>query len=767
MSSERLSIGKIEKVNPKTLYPLKRYSFALFTLPLLCLVAGVSLRAQVITIDTSAAGRRQVIDGFGTCLSGSEGQQSWWQQLYFDDLGASMLRVDMTPNFRSPFSDYTYNSPWFHNNPPLPGPDTNNVRTYTNATDYKRMFAGRQAAIAVLGPNIETNLSYFSFPAVPGVVARAGVMRRLQLGDFKIFGSLWSPAPWVKVSSGNTIQGQSGILPVNGTPWPFIWGGNFSGGKLDVSGTPLSDFDDSALGGSGPTSALTQFARAMAAYVRGFQRNYQVQFYSLSIQNELNFEEFYSSCTYPLSSQYIAALKVVRAEFDKYPDLAPIRLMGPEDLLGGDAYGMWQYGGGANPTHKNLQYLQNIAADPIAAAALSFFCIHGYANDGVTASGATPTQWNWWLNGWTTSPAPGIPANVNGTGAYGKKSWMTETSGESSSWLAPAGAFPSQGAWSIALKIHQALTAGQQSAWAYWQFTDGNAIGASTLTDATQRGSATKYIAAKHFFRFIRPNSVRVNTTVVSGPELNASAYLDETNATLTVVLVNSSANPTTVAVQAPPVPAGLTQFQSFTSGTNALWVSNSVPIVAGAATVAVPAYGICTLYGQAGLRLMPPAITQIPQSTNVAAGTTARFTCAASGDPVLSYQWLFNNLPIPGATAAALALTNVQPYQAGQYAVLVTNAAGAITSFPASLGVSGSGTLPLITPVLSAELFGAQVRLSFQSNPSRVYSWLASTDLAAWSVLSSFVSGGTNAQLVVPFSPAAPLRYYRVSSPR
>src|SRR5262249_39521474 len=151
---------------------------------------------------------------------------------------------------------------------------------------------------------------------------------------------------------------------------------------------------------------------------------------------------------------------------------------------------------------KNLQYLQNIAAAPAAAAALSFVCIHGYANDGVSASGSTPTEWNWWVNGWTASPAPGIPSNVKGIGAYGKKSWMTETSGESPAWLSPATGFPGQGAWSVALRIHQALTAGQESAWAYWQFTDGSPNGTYTLTDATLQRTAGKYTAAKHFFRY-------------------------------------------------------------------------------------------------------------------------------------------------------------------------------------------------------------------------------------------------------------------------
>ncbi len=107
------------------------------------------------------------------------------------------------------------------------------------------------------------------------------------------------------------------------TPWPFIWGGNFAGGELDISGTPRAEFDDSSLGGTGPTSALTQFARCTAAYLRGFQNAYNVRFYAISIQNELNFEEFYNSCTYPISSNYIIALKAVRAELDNIQTSQP------------------------------------------------------------------------------------------------------------------------------------------------------------------------------------------------------------------------------------------------------------------------------------------------------------------------------------------------------------------------------------------------------------------------------------------------------------
>jgi O-glycosyl hydrolase len=612
---------------------------------LLLALACLHITAQTVTIDISPAGRRQLIDGFGTCLSSNEGQQSWWQSLYFDELQCSMLRMDLTPHFKAPYTGMngTYNSPWYHNNPPLPGPDTNNVRTYTNAADYKRLYNGWHAPIAVMGPDINQNTNYFDFnygtTPVAGLLARLGTSRSNQLGPFKLIGSLWSPAPWVKISSGNVFPNQGGTpMPVPGTPWPFIWFDNFAGGKLDTSGTPLSDFDDSALGGSGPTSALTQFARCTAAWLRGFQNAYGVRLYSVSIQNELNFEEFYGSCTYPLSAGYITALKAVRAELDRYPDLTGIQIMGPEDLLGGDAYGLWQYGGGSTTTHKNLQYLQNIAADPQAAAAEAFFCIHGYASDGISASDAVPTAWNWWLNGWSSSPAAGIPANVHGYAYYGKKSWMSETSGEQPAWLAPASGFPNQGAWSLALRIQQALTAGQESAWLYWQMSDGNALSASTLADHTLLQSSPKFVAAKHFFRYVRPGARCVQATVAGATELSASAFLHETNQTMTVVLVNSSSNSIQAVVNSPAAPSGLTFWQVFTSRNSNYWQSSNAPITNNQVVVTVPGYGVAPLYG-----IAPPVLSASEAGSN-------RVALSWSATPTSFVLQSTTNLAAPGA---------------------------------------------------------------------------------------------------------------------
>ena len=565
----------------------------------------INSEAQTITIDTSLAGQRQLIDGFGTCVSGNEAIQTWWQNLYFGDLQASMLRMDLSPAFNASYSNNGYNSPGYG----VPGPAGDYVRTYTNATTYTNIFAGLQSPIAVMGPNINSNIAYFDFsaggPQVAGLAAQAGKSRINNLGDFKLFGSHWSPAPWLKLASGNVYNAGGANLPVNGTPFPFIWLGNFSGGVLDTSGTLRPEFDDSSLGGTGPTSALTQFARCTAAYLRGFQNTYGVPFYAISIQNELDFEEFYNSCFYPLTPGYNAAIKAVRAELDKYPDLAGIKIMGPEDVLGGDAYGMWQYGSGGTTAAKNLQFLQAVGADTNAAAAESFFCIHGYASDGVQAVGATPTQWNWWVNGWGGSPAAGIPANVPGFAYYGKKSWMTETSGENPAWLNPATGFPGGGAWSIALRIQQALTAGQESAWAYWQMTDGNPVGTETLTDQATGTNSAKYVAIKHFFRYIRPNSICVNATVSGSTSLTASAFWHVANGTMTVVILNTSNSPVQAVINSPPKPAGIASWQIFTSSNGSYWLASTNPINNGTTTLNIPAYSVVTFYGVA-----PPLLT-------------------------------------------------------------------------------------------------------------------------------------------------------------
>ena len=104
------------------------------------------------------------------------------------------------------------------------------------------------------------------------------------------------------------------------------------------------------------------------------------------------------------------------------------------------------------------------------------------------------------------------------------------------------------------------------------------------------------------------------------------------------------------------------------------------------------------------------PSIQTHPQNQTVTAGTSVQFTVAATGFPPPTYQWTKDGAAISGATGSSLNLSNVQTGDAGNYAVIVTNSLGSVTSNAATLTVNtvasppsgggggggGGGTLPV-----------------------------------------------------------------------
>jgi hypothetical protein len=83
-----------------------------------------------------------------------------------------------------------------------------------------------------------------------------------------------------------------------------------------------------------------------------------------------------------------------------------------------------------------------------------------------------------------------------------------------------------------------------------------------------------------------------------------------------------------------------------------------------------------------------PPAIALQPQSLTNIIGTDASFSVTASGAPPPACQWQFNGAAIPGATGTNLLRSAVSFADAGGYRVVLTNAAGAVTSTVATLTV-------------------------------------------------------------------------------
>jgi len=89
------------------------------------------------------------------------------------------------------------------------------------------------------------------------------------------------------------------------------------------------------------------------------------------------------------------------------------------------------------------------------------------------------------------------------------------------------------------------------------------------------------------------------------------------------------------------------------------------------------------------GMSGTPPSITMQPQSQTVAAGATATFTVVASGSLPLQYQWMENGMAISGATSSSYT-TPVLSFSDNnsQFAVVVSNSSGSVTSSTATLRV-------------------------------------------------------------------------------
>ena len=115
------------------------------------------------------------------------------------------------------------------------------------------------------------------------------------------------------------------------------------------------------------------------------------------------------------------------------------------------------------------------------------------------------------------------------------------------------------------------------------------------------------------------------------------------------------------------------------------------------------------------GLR---PTITNHPLSATVATGQPATFTVTALGAPPLAYQWQKNGTNITGATSATFSIPQTSVGNSGDYRVVVSNAAGSVTSNVATLSVISNAlpTAEILTPTSgSTYIAGATINFSGQ----------------------------------------------------
>ena len=100
----------------------------------------------------------------------------------------------------------------------------------------------------------------------------------------------------------------------------------------------------------------------------------------------------------------------------------------------------------------------------------------------------------------------------------------------------------------------------------------------------------------------------------------------------------------------------------------------------------------------------VPPAITTQPASLAVLANDPASFTVAVSGSSPFTYQWQLAGANILGANSSTYTVSQVSTTNTGNYQVVVTNAAGTVTSAVATLSIAPPGVnLALNQPATSS----------------------------------------------------------------
>lgn len=151
------------------------------------------------------------------------------------------------------------------------------------------------------------------------------------------------------------------------------------------------------------------------------------------------------------------------------------------------------------------------------------------------------------------------------------------------------------------------------------------------------------------------------------------------------------------------------------------------------------------------------PQLAEAPTSLVRRAGQNAAFRLTAASSSPVTYQWLFNGLPIPEATSTLLFLQNVAETDAGWYALVASNLGGAVTSAPARLTVVSA---PIVATRWLEDRSGIELSLPLFEMPGTL---LVSTNLIDWEKLQTFPPGSGVTNWVENLVPNSPSRFFRL----
>ncbi|EEF60300.1 beta strand repeat-containing protein [Pedosphaera parvula] len=322
----------------------------------------------------------------------------------------------------------------------------------------------------------------------------------------------------------------------------------------------------------------------------------------------------------------------------------------------------------------------------------------------VAATGTAPLTYQWRLNGsnlfGATRTSISMGAQATNAGNY---SVMVANSVGSvlstNALLTVTGAAPSITAQpqnrsvGVGAAVSFAVSAtGSPTLFYQWKFNGGNLAGATrsilTLSNVQTTNAGTYAVVVTNAFGLA--TSTNALLTVTSAPPV-APTIVSQPQSL--IVTAGQTANFGVSVSGTAPI-----SYQWNFNGSNivgatriSLSLSNAQPVNAGiyAVIVSNTAGSVTSSNAALTVTIDPPVIVSQPVSQTVMEGANVAFSVTATGNQPLTYQWNFNGTEIAGATGSTLALNNVQPANAGNYYVTLSNPAGVTNSVTALLTVN------------------------------------------------------------------------------
>jgi hypothetical protein len=150
------------------------------------------------------------------------------------------------------------------------------------------------------------------------------------------------------------------------------------------------------------------------------------------------------------------------------------------------------------------------------------------------------------------------------------------------------------------------------------------------------------------------------------------------------------------------------------------------------------------------------------PTNQTVLAGANVTLSSLAAGPATIRYQWQHAGTNLPNATNPNLTLSGVREADAGLYTVVITNANGQATGFSATLNV----IVPQLTLGQPRHVAPGRFEMVVTGLISQQqYAIDVSTNLVAWSALTTFTATNSTVPLADETAGSASQRFYRARS--